>query len=156
MASITIIGQSLGAKKPEQALHYGKWLLLLTYGSVGIITIPIFFFAPQIVHIFSLSGEASVLASNIIRTAMVATALIWPIAFTIPNFLRAAGDVKYTMIVSMFTMWVFRVGSSYVLSFMFGFGVYGVWFGMYIDWVFRGLLFVIRFLRGKWRTIEVI
>ena len=156
MASITIIGQSLGAKKPEQAVHYGKWLLLITYASMGIMTIPIFIFTPQIVHLFSLSAEASLLASNIIRTAMVATAVIWPMAFTVPNFLRAAGDVKYTMIVSMFTMWVFRVGSSYVLSFQFGFGVYGVWFGMYIDWFFRGVLFIIRFLRGKWKLLEVI
>ncbi len=156
MASITIIGQSIGARKPEQALHYGKWLLLITYASMGMMTIPIFIFSPQIVHIFNLSFEASLLASNIIRTAMVATALIWPIAFTVPNFLRAAGDVKYTMIVSMFTMWVFRVGSSYLLAFQFGLGVYGVWFGMYIDWIFRGLLFIIRFLRGKWKTIKVI
>ncbi len=156
MASITIIGQSLGAKKPEQALHYGKWLLVLTYISMGMIAIPIFFFAPQVVSIFNLSSEASVFASNIIKTAMVATALIWPIAFTVPNFLRAAGDVKYTMLVSMFTMWVFRVGTSYVLAFHFGLGVYGVWFGMYIDWFFRGLLFVIRFSRGKWKAIQVI
>ncbi len=156
MASITIIGQSLGARKPEQALHYGKWLLSLTYFSMVIMTVPIFLFAPQIVHIFNLSPEATVLASNIIRTCMIATALIWPIAFTIPNFLRAAGDVKYTMLVSMFTMWVFRVGSSYVLAFNFGMGVYGVWFGMYIDWVFRGLLFAIRFTRGTWRTKKVI
>ncbi len=156
MASITIIGQSLGARKPDQALHYGKWLLLLTYLSMAMMAIPIFIFAPQIVHIFNLSAEASILASNIIRTAMIATALIWPIAFTIPNFLRAAGDVKYTMIVSMFTMWVFRVGCSYVLAFHFTMGVYGVWFGMYIDWVFRGMLFATRFARGKWKTKKVI
>ncbi|HKL60586.1 MAG TPA: MATE family efflux transporter [Sphaerochaeta sp.] len=156
MASITIIGQSLGARKPEQALHYGKVLLLLTYVSMGMLAIPIFLFAPQIVHIFNLSAEASVLASNIIRTAMVATALIWPIAFTVPNFLRAAGDVKYTMLVSMFTMWVFRVGSSYVLAFHFGLGVYGVWFGMYIDWIVRGMMFATRFARGKWKTKKVI
>ena len=156
MASITIIGQSLGARKPEQALHYGKWLLLLTYISMGMMAIPIFFFAPQIVHVFNLSAEASVLASNIIRTAMVATSLIWPIAFTVPNFLRAAGDVKYTMLVSMFTMWVFRIGCSYVLAFHFGLGVYGVWFGMYIDWIVRGILFATRFARGKWKTKKVI
>ncbi|HKM05458.1 MAG TPA: MATE family efflux transporter [Sphaerochaeta sp.] len=156
MASITIIGQSLGAKKPDQALHYGKWLLMVTYISMFIMTIPIFIFASQILSIFNLSYEASALATNIIRTCMIATALIWPMAFTIPNFLRAAGDVKYTMVVSMFTMWVFRVGSSYLFAFQFGLGVYGVWLGMYVDWVFRGLLFVIRFARGKWKTKKVI
>ena len=156
MASITIIGQSIGAKRPDQALLYGKRLLFLAYGAIAFITIPVFIAAPSVVQAFNLSREASVLASNIIKTAMVASSLLWPIAFTIPNFLRAAGDVKYTMVVSMFSMWVFRVGSSYVLSFSLGFGVYGVWFGMYIDWVCRGIFFLARFVRGKWKKKKVI
>lgn len=156
MASITIIGQSLGAKRPDQASFYGRRLLILAYASIAMITVPIFIITPSVVNIFNLSSEASLLASNIIRTAMVASTLIWPFSFTIPNFLRAAGDVRYTMIVSMFSMWVFRVGSSYVLSFYLGFGVYGVWFGMYIDWLCRGTLFFIRFVRGKWKTKKVI
>ena len=156
MASITIIGQSLGAKRPELAVYYGRRLLFLAYASIALITIPLFFAAPVLVQIFNLSAEASGLASNIIRTAMVAVTIIWPLSFTIPNFLRAAGDVKYTMIVSMFSMWVFRVGSSYVLAFYLGFGVYGVWFGMYIDWLCRGILYFARFARGKWKTKKVI
>ena len=156
MASITIIGQSLGAKRPEMATFYGKRLLFMAYVSIALITIPLFILAPSVVQIFNLSAEATILASNIIRTAMVASTLIWPFSFTIPNFLRAAGDVKYTMVVSMFSMWVFRVGSSYVLSFYLGFGVYGVWFGMYIDWLCRGIFYIIRFSRGKWKTKKVI
>ncbi len=156
MASITIIGQSLGAKRPDQATYYGKRLLFLAYASIAMITIPLFFFAPSVVKIFNLSLEASILASNIIRTSMVASTLLWPLSFTIPNFLRAAGDVKYTMVVSMFSMWVFRVGSSYVLSFFLGFGVYGVWFGMYIDWLCRGIFYLTRFSLGKWKTKKVI
>ncbi|MDD4574129.1 MAG: MATE family efflux transporter [Sphaerochaeta sp.] len=156
MASITIIGQSLGAKRPEMATFYGRRLLFMAFVSIALITIPLFILAPSVVQIFNLSAEATILASNIIRTAMVASTLIWPFSFTIPNFLRAAGDVKYTMVVSMFSMWVFRVGSSYVLSFYLGFGVYGVWFGMYIDWLCRGIFYIIRFSRGKWKTKKVI
>ena len=156
MASITIIGQSLGAKRPDQAVFYGKRLLFLSYGAIALLTIPLFIVAPSIVQIFNLSAEASIIASNIIRTTMVACLVIWPFSFTIPNFLRAAGDVKYTMVVSMFSMWVFRVGFSYLLSFYMGFGVYGVWFGMYIDWLCRGILYFIRFVRGKWKTKKVI
>ncbi len=156
MASITIIGQSLGAKRPDLAVSYGRRLLFLAYGSIALITIPLFIIAPSVVDIFNLSAEASHLATNIIRTAMVASTLIWPFSFTIPNFLRAAGDVKYTMIVSMFSMWICRVGSSYALAFFLGLGVYGVWFGMYLDWVCRGIFFFVRFARGKWRTKKVI
>lgn len=156
MASITIIGQSIGAKKPDQAVYYGKKLLLFAYLSMAMMALPIYLFAEPIVRIFQLSGEATMLATNIIRTAMIATALLWPMAFTVPNFLRAAGDVKFTMVVSMFTMWVFRVGLSYIFSFYLGMGVYGVWFGMYIDWVFRGIFFVTRFSRHTWKTKKVI
>ena len=77
-------------------------------------------------------------------------------SFTMPNALRAAGDAKYTMMVSIFSMWAFRVGSSYLLGGTLGLGVLGVWFGMFIDWGFRSLAFLIRFLRGKWTQKAVI
>jgi Na+-driven multidrug efflux pump len=88
---------------------------------------------------------------------------IWPLAFTLPNAFRAASDVKFSMKISVFSMWVFRVALSYVfakesLSLFgftipgFGMSVLGVWVAMYVDWVFRAILFVIRFVSGKWLT----
>lgn len=53
-------------------------------------------------------------------------------------------------------MWAFRVGSSYLLGGTLGLGVLGVWFGMFIDWGFRSLAFLIRFIRGKWTQKAVI
>ncbi|WP_320127937.1 MATE family efflux transporter [uncultured Sphaerochaeta sp.] len=156
LASITVIGQCVGGKQYDQAVHYSKKLLGFTYFAMGIIVVPVFFFAPQIVSIFNLSAEATVLASSVIKTCMVASILIWPTAFTVPNFLRAAGDAKYTMIVSMFSMWIFRVGMSYLLALYMGMGLMGVWYGMYIDWIFRSICFIIRFVRGKWKTKRVI
>ena len=66
------------------------------------------------------------------------------------NPLRASGDVKYTMIVSIVSMWLFRVGSSYIFGVVLGLGVLGVWIGMFVDWAARSLCFVIRFVSGKW------
>lgn len=87
---------------------------------------------------------------------MIMGSLLWSPSFALPNFLRAAGDAKYTMAVSMFSMWLFRVAVSYYLAIGLGWGVYGVWIGMYIDWICRSLLFTQRFLRGKWRTKTLI
>ena len=81
----------------------------------------------------------------------------------LPNAFRAASDVKFSMKISVFSMWVFRVALSYVfakesLSLFgftipgFGMSVLGVWVAMYVDWVFRAILFVIRFVSGKWLT----
>ncbi|NCC65537.1 MAG: MATE family efflux transporter, partial [Spirochaetia bacterium] len=156
LASITIVGQAVGAKKPEQAIHYAKKLLLIAYISMFIVALPIFLFAPSLVRIFNLSAEASLLGANVIRTAMVFGCLFWPTAFALPNFLRAAGDAKYTMLVSMLSMWIFRVGASYILAVVYKMGIYGVWFGMYLDWMVRSTCFVMRFIRGKWKTKRVI
>ncbi len=156
LASITVIGQAIGAKRPDQAVHYGKQLLLITYLSMAALAIPGYFLTPQIVQIFNLSAEATELAGNVIRTAMIFSALLWPTAFSLPNFLRAAGDAKYTMLVSMFSMWAFRVAMSYLLAITLNWGIYGVWAGMYIDWLTRSLFFIVRFIRGKWKTKRVI
>lgn len=156
LASITVIGQAVGAKRPDQAVFYGKRLLFAAYIAMIIVAIPVFIFAPKIVLIFNLSAEATELASNVIRSAMIFSSILWPTAFSLPNFLRAAGDAKFTMVVSMVSMWASRVGMSYLLAIVFGWGIYGVWFGMYIDWIFRSICFITRFARGKWKTKRVI
>ena len=156
LASITVIGQAVGAKRPDQAVFYGKRLLFAAYIAMIIVAIPVFIFAPKIVLIFNLSAEATELASNVIRSAMIFSSILWPTAFSLPNFLRAAGDAKFTMVVSMVSMWASRVGMSYLLAILFGWGIYGVWFGMYIDWIFRSICFITRFARGKWKTKRII
>lgn len=156
LATITIIGQAVGAKRYDQAVYYGKRLLLVTYITMTAIAIPAFFLMSPIVAIFGLSPEATVMADNVLKTAMIVMVVCWPTAFTMPNFLRATGDAKYTMLISMFSMWFFRVAMSYLLAKTLGWGIYGVWIGMYIDWLCRSVCYVTRFLKGKWKTKRVI
>lgn len=106
--------------------------------------------------VFSLSGEAFAITVQLLQTFSICAMLIWPLSFALPNVLRAAGDAKYTMEVSVFSMWVFRVASSYFFAGTLKMGVLGVWIGMYVDWVFRSLLFVIRYKRGKWLNKRVV
>ncbi len=68
---------------------------------------------------------------------------------------RAAGDVKFTMTVSMLTMWLCRVTSLLFLR-VFGFGPIAVWIGMFSDWALRGVIFTIRFRNRKWLNHHVI
>ncbi|MEG1777971.1 MAG: MATE family efflux transporter, partial [Angelakisella sp.] len=84
------------------------------------------------------------------------SALGWVLSFTLPNALRAAGDVRFTMTASVLSMWIFRVGASYLMVLWFQMGVYGVWYGMFIDWAVRILCFVWRFASGKWKNRAVI
>lgn len=156
MAMITVIGQCIGAKKPDEAKKYGKKLMFIAYAGILATNIVMTIVAVPVVGLFHLSPEATKTGLSLIHCFSIVAIFIWPLSFTIPNALRAAGDAKYTMMVSIFSMWAFRVGSSYLLGGTLGLGVLGVWFGMFIDWGFRSLAFLIRFIRGKWTQKAVI
>ena len=73
-------------------------------------------------------------------------------SFVLPNALRAANDVKFTMVVSVLSMAVWRLGFSYLLCVKMGWGAVGVWIAMVIDWVCRVICFVARMKSGAWKT----
>ena len=77
--------------------------------------------------------------------------LLWPASFVLPNALRAANDVKFTMFISIFSMMVWRLGFSYILCVQMDMGAVGVWIAMVVDWIFRVLCFVLRFATGAWK-----
>ena len=164
LSSVTVIGQCIGAGEKEQAKSYGRKLMKEAYIGMFCVATAIFLLAPLLVRAFNLSDEARLLATGVIRTCMVANIFFWPMSFTMPNILRASGDAKFTMVVSNISMWLFRVLFSFLISkyLLFKFpentalALYGIWFGMYIDWVFRGLCFGIRFHRNRWLDKKVI
>ena len=164
LASVTVVGQCIGAGEKEQAVHYAKKLMRETYIAMATLSALILVFAPQLVSVFNISDAAKQLAAGVIRTCMVGNILIWPLAFTLPNSLRAAGDAKFTMLVSNISMWLFRVLFSYLIASWIlrrypgntSLALYGVWFCMYIDWVFRSICFVVLFKHGRWLEKRVI
>ena len=81
---------------------------------------------------------------------------IWPFAFTLPNMLKAVGDVKFILFASFTSMWIFRVGGAYFMVKILGMGVEAIWYAMYLDWLFRGSLYLWRVARGKWQEKRVI
>ena len=156
LAIVTVIGRCIGAGEKEQARYYSKRLLGLAYAGMVLADLALFVLVKPIIACFALSAEAARIATQLLVSFAVCAALIWPLSFTLPNVLRAAGDAKYTMEVSVFSMWVFRVASSYFFAGTMGLGVLGVWIGMYVDWAFRTLLFVIRYRRGRWLEKRVV
>ena len=150
LAMIPVIGQCLGAGDKKQAKHYSVTLLGIAIGGLAIANALVFVLMPEIVTWFNLSAEASVLCTTVVHMFNVASVFFWATSFTLPNALRAGGDAKYTMTVSIISMWLFRVILSYVFVLQFQLGLAGVWLGMFCDWVFRSICFLIRFVRGKW------
>lgn len=164
LSSVTVIGQCIGADEKEQARFYGRKMMVAAYIGMFCVAGAIFISAPVLVRAFNLSEGARSLATGVIRTCMVANIFFWPMSFTMPNILRASGDAKFTMIVSNISMWLFRVLFSFLISryLLFKFpentslALYGLWFGMYIDWVFRGICFGLRFHGSRWLEKKVI
>ena len=141
---ITIVGQCVGAGEWEQAKQYTKKLVLVNYAALVVVCTFMILFRNQVVGIYNLSPEATKTSAEMIFAHSLAM-VVWPLAFTIPYSLRASFDAPFTMYVSVASMWIFRIASAYFFVKVLNLGVMGVWYGMYIDWVFRGSLFVNRF-----------
>ena len=152
LAMVTVVGQCVGAGEKEQAKKYSKRLVGLTYLCIFVISAVLCIFPKGLVGLFGLSPDATDIAIKLIYANSIACCTIWPLAFTLATSFRAASDVKYPMIISVTSMWVFRVGLSFVLAIWLNMGIMGVWVAMYVDWLFRAIIFVIRYLKGKWLT----
>lgn len=156
LAVTTVISRCVGAKDYEQVSYYTKKLLAISYISMFVTTIVICVALPFIMDVYNLSPETAKVAEEIMIFHSVSCVLIWTPAFTLPSVLRATGDAKTCMLISIPCMWIFRIGFSYILGKYFGMGVFGVWVAMVIDWVVRVIFFELRYCRGKWKTIRTI
>jgi putative MATE family efflux protein len=156
LALITVVGRCVGARDYPAVKRYTFRLMRFAYIAVAIFNLAIIFALPAIIKMYSISEQTGALATNLMIYHCILSTLIWPLSFALPNALRAANDVRFTMWISMISMWVWRIGFSYVLAITFGMGLLGIWVAMTIDWLFRSVFFVIRFLKGKYRNMSVI
>ena len=156
LAMIPVIGQCLGAGEKKQAQRYSVALLGIAITGLAVTNAALFFLMPEVVTWFNLSAEASAMCTHVVHWFNLFSIFFWATSFTLPNALRAGGDAKFTMSVSIVSMWLFRVILSYIFVLQFHLGLTGVWFGMFIDWICRSLCFLVRFARGKWMEHKVI
>lgn len=151
LALITVVGQCVGAGDYKAVKTYTYKLLKIAYVFMAIVNALIIILIPLILKLYGISEETTGIATQLMVYHCIMAALIWPISFALPNALRAASDVRFTMWVSMISMWTWRVGFSYVMVYTFRLGVLGVWIAMTIDWVFRSTCFLTRFHKEKYR-----
>lgn len=158
LGMVTVIGQCMGAGDHEQAVGYAKKLMLVAYASMWVTGLCLIFGSPALVSVVNLTPATAKLALEVMRWNGCAVMLFWPMSFTLPNALRAAGDAKFTMVVSMLSMWICRIGMSYLLGSPWGLnmGLLGVWMAMFSDWIVRAVVFLARFLSGRWKEHQVI
>lgn len=153
LAMVTVVGQCVGAGDTEQVKYYVKKLLGWTYVLMGVCNVLIILFVDQLIGFYSsLSPETVALAKTLVLMHSTFAIFMWPVAFVLPNALRAANDVRFTMWVGVGSMIAFRIIGSWILCVQLGWGAVGVWIAMIVDWVCRISFFVPRMLSGKWKT----
>ena len=153
---MTVVGQSIGAGRQEEAKYY--IVKLAGYAEIAMIIscILVYIAARPVTVLAGMSEESTALCMQMILAITIVKPLLWVPSFTPPNGLRAAGDVRFSMITATLTMWLCRVALSIFLMRVVKTGPIGVWYGMFADWGVRGVIFTIRFVRGKWLRFNVI
>lgn len=156
VAMVTVVSQCVGAGDYEKVRLYTKKLLKLSYGCIILMVVVTLALLPLILYLYNVSAEANQYAIRCITLHGIVASLLWPLSFTLPNTLRAAGDAKFTMVVSVAVMWIVRIGFGYLLGGYFGWGVFGVWTAMVLDWCVRVPLFLWRYRGHKWERMSLV
>lgn len=152
----TVIGQCMGARDIDSANYYFKKLNKITFVLSILWNALIFVITPLIVRYSAISAEAKTLVIWLVLINNIFNGIAYPFAGSLGNGLRAAGDVKFTMIVSVTLTIAARLLFSALFGLWLGWGVIGVAIGMSIDLVFRGIIFIVRYKRQKWTKFELI
>lgn len=152
ITATTLVGYCVGKNEYKEAQNTIMYLIKLSSLLMLLLCIPTFPAANYIASIYTESQQVAELAASITRVFCIATPVLWTLSFLLPSGLRGAGDAKYTMVVSIISMWISRITLAYVLSIPLKMGLMGVWAGMYVDWMVRGIFYYIRLYRGKWKT----
>ena len=153
---MTIVGQCLGAGRKDEAVYYIKKLCVIAEVIIIISCLGVFALTKPITILGGMEKESADMCFHMVMWITIVKPLVWIMAF-IPGYgLRAAGDVKFSMIVSCCTMWACRFCCWVFLIRVMGFGPMGVWIGMFADWTLRGIIFTWRFHSRKWLQHKVI
>ena len=148
---------------PGTSIYHG-WLTryamgrIFRIGQFQMIAVSIFIvlLCRPIATLYNPSAETLKLAVWCAIWHSINVCLTWPMSFALPNILRAANDVKFTMTTSIVSMWTCRIAASYLLALGMGLGLKGVWIAMTLDWMVRAACFGWRFLSGKWEKKQLL
>ena len=153
---MTVVGECMGAGRKDEAVYYVKKLSVIAEVIIIICCGAIFLLTKPITTLGGMEPESASLCFHMITWITIVKPIVWTAAFIPAYGLRAAGDVKFSMIISCLTMWLCRVSLCIFLSRHFGMGPMAVWIGMFSDWTLRGIFFGIRFHSRKWLEKKVI
>ena len=156
LAVVTVVGQCVGANRYDEAEHYLKKMMKVSWIATAVLTVLVWLCLPMILSCFAVSEETYHYAYILVMLHNIFATVLHPTSFNLPNGLRAAGDAKFTMYIGIGSMAMFRIGSAVLFGILLNMGVVGVWIAMGMDWLARSVAFVWRFKSKKWQKFRAI
>lgn len=153
---MTVVGETLGAGRKEEAVYYIKKLCVIAEAVVIVSCLVMYALVRPITHFGGMEPASAKMCIFMVTWITIVKPLVWVMAFIPAYGLRAAGDVKFSMTVSVLSMWLCRVTLAMILARVFHMGPMAVWIGMFTDWTIRCVIFTIRFKNRKWLNHQVI
>lgn len=147
---VTLVGQCIGRKNVADARKFIRSFLVGSSVSVLLLTALLLPFLGFMVSLFSPPAQIVPVVRQIVVVTALFQVVIWSVSFVLPSALRAAGDAVFTSIVSMLSMWLFRVVFGYILGLKTPLGIFGVWLAMDCEWFVRSFVFFLRYRGKKW------
>lgn len=150
----TLVGQSIGAKDPDEAERRGWTTLVISILSLALLGLPVVFFARPIMALFT--DASDVIAIGILY--LYAIALAEPFmcaATTAGGGLQGAGDTVPALIYTLVSQWLIRLPTAYILAFPLGYDTTGLWIALVIFSALQGILTARKFLKGEWKTRRI-
>ena len=155
-AIMPVVGQCIGAeRKPEAKKHTLDFVIGSSLINAAL-SVVMFFLLDYIIAVYGIGAEATAIAKKMLSLNCLFVPLMWGAAAIFPGAFRAAGDNKFVMIVSMTLMWSIRVGLAYIFVTVLGYGAIGVWYAMYIEWVFKVVIYYLRYRSDVWLNKKVV
>lgn len=153
---MTIVGECIGAGREDEAVYYVKKLSCVAEMIIIGCCLLVFALTKPITILGGMEPESARMCFQMMAWITVVKPLVWVVSFIPAYGMRAAGDVRFSMITSCVSMWVFRFCLCVFLIRVIGMGPLAVWFGMFTDWTIRGIVFLWRFHSRKWLKHKVV
>ncbi len=154
VAATTLIGQNLGAKRPDLAEESGyvaRNMAIIVSSFMGVL---FFLFPVQFVSFFTDDPIVIKQAASALRLVAIAQPAM-AINLVLSGGLRGAGDTRWVTIITASSVWLIRLSIAAIGVFYFKLGLIGAWIGMVSDLIIRSIMFSIRYARGKWKHLKV-
>ena len=156
IALMTIIGECIGAGRPEEAVYYIKKCCGIAFFALLGGCLLTFCICRPVTFLAGMEPESAALCIRMVTWISLVKPFLWVFSFILPYGMRSAGDVSFSMATSVATMWIFRFCLTTLLIRHFSWGPMAVWVGMFTDWGVRSVVFFLRFRSRKWLKHQLV